>query len=203
MPSQTPPLKRLPVIFADLKLCPETQDTHSQYPHPSAIFHQTNVADFSQLQSLFSTALTTFNKVNIVVNGAASYEPPSSSFWNLPDVSTLARDDADARTSVGVYDTSAVSLIGPIRLAQIAIDYWVSNREVEGSLFWEGSIGAYVHMMQTPFYFASKAGLVSMVRCLGGLRRVFGVRNAAICPGPVKVSWEFVFGGGVCGLWTV
>ena len=52
-----------------------------------------------------------------------------------------------------------------------------------------GSIGAYVHMMQTPFYFASKAGLVSTVKSLPGLlRKVFGVRNAAICQGPVKVS---------------
>lgn len=49
-------------------------------------------------------------------------------------------------------------------------------------------IGAYVHIMQTSFYFAGVAGLVSMVTSLRLLRRLFGVRNPRICPGPVRVS---------------
>ena len=51
-----------------------------------------------------------------------------------------------------------------------------------------GDIGAYVHMMHTPFYFASKAGLMSMVTSLGLLRRLVGVRNAGICLGFARVS---------------
>lgn len=49
-------------------------------------------------------------------------------------------------------------------------------------------MGGYVHSMQTPLYFASKAAIVSMVKSLGGLKNLFGIRNAAVCPGAVGVS---------------
>ncbi|KAM5511905.1 hypothetical protein FOXYSP1_06705 [Fusarium oxysporum f. sp. phaseoli] len=46
-----------------------------------------------------------------------------------------------------------------------------------------GSMGGYMHSMQMPLYFASKAALLSMVKSLSGLKRALGVRNATICPG--------------------
>lgn len=81
-----------------------------------------------------------------------------------------------------------MNTIAPIRLAQIAIDYWLQNRDIQGNLLWIASLGGYVHSMHTPLYFASKAAIVSMVKSLGGLKKEFGIRNAAVCPGAVYVS---------------
>lgn len=135
---------------------------------------------------MWATALETFPQVDIVCNGAGVYEPPSSCFWNAPGVSPLAQDPVDAK--VGQYKTFAVNTTGPIRLVQIAIDYWLQNRNIEGNLLWIASLGGYVHSMHTPMYFASKAAIVSMVKSLGGLRKELGIRNAAVCPGAVYVS---------------
>ncbi|KAI1342879.1 hypothetical protein F5Y15DRAFT_428846 [Xylariaceae sp. FL0016] len=176
------------VMLADLRLRPEAEATVQKYPHPpqtagapSAIYQPTDTGDWSQLSALFAAALRAFGRVDIVVNGAGIYEPPSSTFWHAPGVSPLAIDDPDAR--IGQYQTFAVNTTGPIRLAQIAIDYWLENREVAGSLLWLASVGGYVHSMQSPMYFASKAAIVSFVRSLAALRKMLGIRNSALCPG--------------------
>ncbi|KAI8292064.1 3-beta-hydroxycholanate 3-dehydrogenase (NAD(+)) 2 [Colletotrichum sp. SAR 10_99] len=125
-----------------------------------AIFHKTDLVDWSQINSLWETALETFPQVDIICNGAGLYEPPSSSFWTLPGVSPLAKDDANAK--IGQYQTFSVNTIAPIRLAQIAVDYWLQNRHIKGNMIWVASIGAYVHSVHTPMYFASKAAAISM-----------------------------------------
>lgn len=118
------------VVLADLRLRPEAEELVAKYPHDpsstpstaSAVFHKTDVADWAQLQSLFTFAVETYGKVDIVVNGAGLFEPPSSSFWLSPGISKLAVDKADCNP--GVYQTFAVNTMAPIRLAQIAVDYW-------------------------------------------------------------------------------
>ncbi|KAF1357103.1 hypothetical protein BDV97DRAFT_24813 [Delphinella strobiligena] len=80
--------------------------------------------------------------------------------------------------------------MAPIRLSQIAVDYWFRHPDAEmnfdGNLVWMASVCGYVHLMQSPLYFSSKAAIISMAKCLSPLRRMFGIRNAAVCPGPVK-----------------
>ncbi|RBR09657.1 uncharacterized protein FIESC28_09769 [Fusarium coffeatum] len=178
------------VVVADLRLRPEAEATMSQHPHPSsdpskpsAIFCPTDISDWTQISSLWATALETFPRIDIVVSCAGVYEPPSSSFWNPPGISPLAEDPEDAK--VGQYKSFAINTIGPIRLSQIAIDYWQQNPDVQGNLLFVASMGGYMHSMQTPLYFASKAALVSMVKSLGGLKTALGIRNAAVCPGAV------------------
>jgi NAD(P)-dependent dehydrogenase (short-subunit alcohol dehydrogenase family) len=179
------------VAVADVRLRPEAEETIKEFSHPpsdgkpSAIFCQTDISDWAQISALWKIALEKFGRINIVVNSAGVYEPPSSSFWNPPGISPLAEDPEDAQ--VGQYKTFAINTIGPIRLAQIAIDYWQQHPEVQGNLLFVASMGGYMHSMQTPLYFASKAALVSMVKSLSGLKRALGVRNAAICPGPAHV----------------
>lgn len=178
-------------MIADLKLRPEAEELISKYPQSSdkpvfAKFQQTDVSDWTQLTTLWQTALKTFPQIDVLVNGAGLYEPPSSTFWNPPGVSALSQDAADQTR--GVYQTFAVNTMGPIRLAQIAVDYWMANRQVEGNLLWVASVGGYVHSIQTPLYFASKAAIISMVKSLGGLKKIAGIRNAAVCPGTVSVS---------------
>ncbi len=178
-------------MIADLRLRPEAEETIKKYPHPpeagkpSAVFHQTDVADWSQLNSLWEATLKAFGRIDIVVNGAGVFEPPSSAFWNPPGVSPLSKDPADAQ--VGAYKIFGANTLGPIRLAQIAIDYWLQNRDVKGNLLWMASMGAYVHSIQTPLYFASKAAVVSVVKSLQGLKQLVGIRNSVVCPGPTRV----------------
>lgn len=120
------------VVLADLRLRPEAEELVAQHPHArsidkvnkraSAVFIKTDVVDWAQLRKLFDGAVETFGRVDIVVNGAGLFEPPSSSFWFNPDYSSLAVDSPDCNP--GVYQTFAVNTMSPIRLAQIAIDYW-------------------------------------------------------------------------------
>lgn len=120
------------VVLSDLCLRPEAEELVAQYPHapsstkdtgkPSAVFIKTDVVDWAQLRALFDGAVEKFGRVDVVVNGAGVFEPPASSFWHNPDHSALAEDSADCNP--GVYKSFAVNTMAPIRLAQIAVDYW-------------------------------------------------------------------------------
>ncbi|KAK2023300.1 NAD(P)-binding protein [Colletotrichum zoysiae] len=176
---------------SDLALRPEAEATIAKYPHPSspdgspsAAFHKTDVTNWAQLSSLWEATLKTFGRVDILVNNAGIFEPPWSAFWNPPGISPAAKDQADAE--IGSYHIFNVNTIAPIRLAQIAIDYWLQNREIKGNLLWVSSMGAYIHSIQTPFYFASKAAILSVVKSLQGLKQLVGIRNSVICPGPTR-----------------
>ncbi|KAF4126165.1 Short-chain dehydrogenase [Geosmithia morbida] len=179
------------IVIADIRLTPEAQALVEKWTSPeagpdtvTAFYQKTDMADWAQIKTLWEVSLAHFGVVDIVVSGAGLYEPPSSSFWYPPGKSPLAQDAID--TNPGVYRSFAVNTMGPIRLAQFAIDYWLDNRDtVKGNLVWIASLGAYVHSFQTPMYFASKAAIVSFVRSLGCLRKRFGIRNSALCPGLV------------------
>ncbi|KAF5688804.1 secretory lipase [Fusarium circinatum] len=176
------------VVIADLKLRPEAEDlvnkwATTQGDKPTVHFHKTDVSDWAQLSSLWDAALEKLGQIGIVCNGAGIYESPSSTFWNPPGISSQSEDKADG--SPGVYKTFAVNALGPIRLAQIAMDYWLQNRNVQGNLLWVASCGGYLHSLQTPLYFASKAAIVSFVKSLSTVHKRFGIRNVAVCPGAV------------------
>lgn len=47
-----------------------------------------------------------FPRINLLVNGAGLYEPPSSNFWELPGVSPLAKDAVDARVASTILSQS-------------------------------------------------------------------------------------------------
>ncbi|KAK2613416.1 hypothetical protein N8I77_000333 [Diaporthe amygdali] len=182
------------VILADLKLRPEAEEVLSQYTNkaagkPSAVFHKVDLADWAQISSLWNTALQTFPQIDIVCNGAGIYEPPETSFWNPPGISPLAQDREDANP--GQYKSFAVNTAAPIRMAQIAIDYWLQNRHIQGNLLWVASLGGYVHNIQAPIYFATKAAIVSFVKSLSVLKKQLGIRNAAVCPGTVHTPIFF------------
>ncbi|KAI1335252.1 NAD(P)-binding protein [Xylariaceae sp. FL0016] len=163
------------VMMADIRLRPEAETLLSKYPRSgpvSAIFQPTDAS------------LKAFGQVNIVCNGAGIYEAPSSTFWNSPGISPLAKDDPEGNP--GVYQTFAVHTLGPIRLAQLAVDYWLEHREVQGSLFFIASAAAYHHSIHVPLYYASKAAILSFSTSLKHLRLATGIRVATLCPGIVR-----------------
>lgn len=181
-------------MVADLRLRPEAEAAYKQFPHPppagaavSVVFQKADMRDWAQLSVMFEAAVQTFGRVDILVNCAGVFEPPESSFWHPPG-SGPARDPKDA--CPGQYDIFAINTVAPIRLAQIAIDYWLQHKEIQGNLLWMSSMGGYVHSLMFPLYFSSKAAVVSMVKSLGRLKELFGIRNSAVCPGP---TWTPIF----------
>lgn len=186
------------VVLADLKLGQEAERTLAEHPHPvptpglpTAVFLATDVSNWAHLTALWDNTIKEFGRVDIVACVAGIYEPPSSNFWRPPGISPESLDLADA--SIGQYMTFAVNQVAPIRLAQIALDYWTQNRDIQGNYLAVGSMASYLHSIETPLYMASKAALVSFVKSLGAVRDLFGIRMAALCPGPVYVCLPVLF----------
>jgi NAD(P)-dependent dehydrogenase (short-subunit alcohol dehydrogenase family) len=151
-------------------------------------FHKTDVTSWAHLSALWNKALSLFPRVDIVVPGAGIYDPPTSSFWYPPGVEgSPSKDAADAET--GTYATISVNLIHPIRLAQLAIGYWTTNK-LSGSILFVGSVAGNIAGISTPFYYSSKAGLHNFVRSLKGLREKLGIRVMCIAPSIARVSSE-------------
>lgn len=172
------------VMMADDRLQPEAKaildkwSPHGGEKRPAAHYHRVDISDWAQVSALWHATLDKFEHVDIVVNGAGVYESP-----NAHGLSTLGSDDPDANP--GVYKTFAVNTMGPIRLAQIAIDYWLEQRNVQGNLLWIASLGKYPHATPTPMYFASRSALASFVRSLASAQNDRGITNAAIVPGAI------------------
>ncbi|KAK8025291.1 short chain dehydrogenase reductase [Apiospora arundinis] len=153
------------VVFADLALRAEAEATIQRFPHPppvdgrtSALYHRMDQSDWSEIQGT---------------------ETPSSSFWHAPSASIFSEDDPNG--SPGNYKTLAVNLLGPIRFAQVAIDYWLRNK-IPGNLLFISSLSVYLPSIGTPLYNASKGGLVSFAQSLAQMRQRLGVRVAVMCP---------------------
>lgn len=73
-------LKGCNVVFADLALRPEAKevvDAHSA-GSPRAVFQQTDVRSWTQLNRMFDVCIKEFGGVDIVCPGAGVYEPVST-----------------------------------------------------------------------------------------------------------------------------
>ncbi|KAI8152219.1 hypothetical protein K4K49_010446 [Colletotrichum sp. SAR 10_70] len=173
------------VIFADIALRPEAEGLIAKYPHPStnespsAVYHKMDQSNWAEVSETWEFALKTFGRVDLLCPGAGIWEPPTSSFWDLPGVSPLAQDDPNA--TPGVYNIFAVNAMGPIRFAQIAIDYWLQNK-IAGNLIFVSSLSAYLPTIGTPLYNATKGALNSFTLSLAQMRARLGIRVASMCP---------------------
>ena len=69
--------KKCNVIFADITLRPEAREVLHQYANrtPRAVFQETDVTEWPQLERLFRVADATFGGVDIVCPGAGVAEP--------------------------------------------------------------------------------------------------------------------------------
>ncbi|KAF4826191.1 Diacetyl reductase [Colletotrichum tropicale] len=173
------------VIFADIALRPEAEELIAKYPHPSkdespsAVYHKMDQSNWAQVSETWEFALKTFGRVDLLCPGAGIWEPPTSAFWDLPGVSPLAQDDPNA--TPGVYNIFAVNAMGPIRFAQIAIDYWLQNK-IAGNLIFVSSLSAYLPTIGTPLYNATKGALNSFTLSLAQMKARLGIRVASMCP---------------------
>ncbi|KAI8222235.1 putative oxidoreductase [Colletotrichum sp. SAR 10_86] len=173
------------VIFADIALRPEAKELIAKYPHPSkdespsAVYRKMDQSNWAEVSETWELALKTFGRVDLLCPGAGIWEPPTSAFWDLPGVSPLAQDDPNA--TPGVYNIFAVNAMGPIRFAQIAIDYWLQNK-IAGNLIFVSSLSAYLPTIGTPLYNATKGALNSFTLSLAQMKARLGIRVASMCP---------------------
>lgn len=179
------------VIAGDLALRPEAEAVAKAYPYPatedkaSFIFHRTDVTSFKDLDALWQHAVATFPSIDLVVPGAGVYEPESSSFWFPPGVEGSPSTDA---LESNMYATFGVNLFHPIRLSQLALAHWTSNK-TKGTILFLGSIAGYTATVGTPYYYSSKHGLHGFVRSLAPLQGRLGIRVACVAPGATRVHF--------------
>ncbi|KAH7134415.1 hypothetical protein EDB81DRAFT_949731 [Dactylonectria macrodidyma] len=173
------------VIFADIALRPEAEATVAKFPHPptdgapSAVFRHVDQSNWSHISTTWAFALEIFGRVDLLCPGAGIWEPPNSNFWNPPGISALSEDNPEA--AIGVYKIFAVNAMGPIRFAQIALDYWMQNK-IAGNLLFVSSLSAYLPTIGTPLYNSTKGALTSFTLSLGQMKARLGIRVATICP---------------------
>ncbi|KAL8857669.1 MAG: hypothetical protein Q9178_005834 [Gyalolechia marmorata] len=147
------------VVFADLALRPEAKQIVAAHSSPSraagrAVFQQTDVREWPQLERMFHTATKEFGGADIVCPGAGVYEPvllpylcfatpfhlsvlnctepkfqqPFSSFWYPPGSS--ASRDLPGSSRYALLD---INLTHPIRTTQLGIAHFLSNRSRSSS----------------------------------------------------------------------
>ncbi|KAK2927666.1 Short-chain dehydrogenase/reductase SDR [Fusarium oxysporum f. sp. vasinfectum] len=121
------------VVLADLALRPEAQKLLQEHQkdtkpdsHGIAVFQETDVRDWLQLERMFTTAQQHFGLIDIVCPGAGVYEPPFSNFWHPPGTSA-SRDTVDG----GRYALLDINLIHPIRSSQLAISHFLNAKDRE------------------------------------------------------------------------
>ena len=156
------------VVFADLTLRPEAQETISQYSSNEstkarAIFHKTDVTDWTNLTSLFLVTEQTFCHASIVVPGAGVYEPSFSNFWLPPGISQSKDTPTGHR-----YASIDINITHPIRLTQLAISHFLKHN-IPGVVVHISSIAAQRPHLPCPIYVAAKHAISGFVRSLAQL----------------------------------
>ncbi|KAL9012891.1 MAG: hypothetical protein Q9173_002381 [Seirophora scorigena] len=182
------------VLFADLALRPEAKevvDAHSSSRSSArAVFQETDVREWPQLERMFNVASKEFGTVDIVCPGAGVYEPPFSSFWHPPGASPLSRDLPDSSR----YASLDINLLHPIRTTQLAITHFLSREPPPSfasqlptyNIIHISSIAAQASPLLAPLYNASKHGLSGFVRTLAPLDNpTHRIRVTAVAPGVI------------------
>ncbi|KAL8899368.1 MAG: hypothetical protein Q9207_006237 [Kuettlingeria erythrocarpa] len=173
--------KQCNVLFADLALRPEAKelvDAHSSASHSPAraVFQETDVREWPQLERMFHTAIKEFGGVDI----------PWSSFWHPPS-SALSRDSPTSSR----YASLDILLLHPIRTTQLAIAHFLSRSDSHSSsgpfsIIHISSIAAQLSPLLAPLYNASKHGLSGFVRTLAPLDNAEQrIRVTAVAPGVI------------------
>ncbi|KAG9258441.1 uncharacterized protein F5Z01DRAFT_632519 [Emericellopsis atlantica] len=186
------------VVFADLSLRPEAQavvDKYSSSSSPRAVFVQTDVTSWPDLERMFQAALVEFGDYDIVCPGAGVYEPHWSNFW-IPPGAAASRD----HPASGRYALLDINLSHPIRTSQIAISNWLYPRRLEATklatpekaspqnpkkIIHIASVASQIPVFRAPLYGASKFAIAGFVRSIAPIE-TYGITVNAVAPGVVK-----------------
>ncbi|PGH04928.1 3-hydroxybutyrate dehydrogenase [Blastomyces parvus] len=168
-------------LLADLALRPEAQAIVDQYSasSPRAVFQQTDVTEWSQLEKMFEVAEKEFGEIDIVCPGAGIFEPSFSNFWHPPG----SPESRDSRLG-SRYSVLDINLTHPIRTTQLAMSRFANSKSPK-SIVHVSSIAGQGPSPVTPIYSATKHAINGFVRSLAILDRI-GIRVSAVAPGYVK-----------------
>ncbi|OJJ48403.1 hypothetical protein ASPZODRAFT_62637 [Penicilliopsis zonata CBS 506.65] len=173
------------VLIADLGLRPEAQAVVDKYSSglPRAIFQQTDVIEWPQLEKMFEVAEQEFGEVDIVCPGAGIYEPHWSNFWRPPGTP----QSKDPRAG-GRYAVLDINLTHPIRTTQLAISHFLARNKSKTPkhIVHVSSIAGQTPAFNTPMYVATKHAINGLVRALSNLDKECGIRVTAVAPGLIK-----------------
>lgn len=177
------------VLIADLALRPEAQKLLEQYPAaPKAIFQETDVTVWPQLERMFAVATREFGTVDIVCPGAGIYDPHWTNFWHPPG-SPESRDAPDG----GRYATLDINVTHPIRTTQLAISSFLNPEHGPKAsptnpkrVIIVSSIAGQNANLNTPIYVAAKHAMNGFVRSLAALEDRLGIRVNGVAPGVIK-----------------
>ncbi|KAF2124218.1 putative short chain dehydrogenase/ reductase [Dothidotthia symphoricarpi CBS 119687] len=180
------------VLIADLSLRPEAKALLSQYSdQPRAVFLETDVTNWPQLERMFSVCTQEFGEVDIVCPGAGIYDPHWSNFWHPPGVpGGESRDTADG----GRYATLDINITHPIRATQLAIRHFLNPPPEKAKVSVDkpkrvviiSSVAGQISNLHTPLYNAAKHAMNGFIRSLGPLDAKFGIRVNGVAPGIIK-----------------
>lgn len=141
-----------------------------RHSFPKVIFHQTDVSDWEQLESLFDVCEKELGDVpDIVVPGAGLYEPSTNSFWG----------DSDQASHYKIFD---INILHPIKTTRIAIRRLRATHK-PGVIVHLSSITAQIPTVVNPLYSVSKQAISQFVRCMAPLEDLAGIRVVAVAPG--------------------
>jgi NAD(P)-dependent dehydrogenase (short-subunit alcohol dehydrogenase family) len=135
------------------------------------LFVHTEVTDKDQVDRLFATAKETYGSVDVAFNNAGI---------SPPDDDSILDTDLDAWRRVQEVNLTSVYLC-----CKAALPYMLEQHR--GSIINTASFVAVMGAATSQIsYSASKGGVLSMSRELGGQFAREGVRVNALCPGPVN-----------------
>jgi NAD(P)-dependent dehydrogenase (short-subunit alcohol dehydrogenase family) len=178
------------VLLADLTLRPEASALLAQYAtSPRAVFCQTDVSEWPQLERMFARAIREFGAVDIVCPGAGIYDPHWSNFWHAPGTAK-SKDGAEG----GRYKSLDVNVAHPIRATQLAISHFLNPAPGAARaspanpkrVVLISSIAGQVSNLNTPLYVAGKHAINGFIRSLAALEERFGIRVNGVAPGVIK-----------------
>ena len=152
-------------MLADLAPRPEARLWVRRYStgYPRAIFKQTDVALWTELEAMFATALEHSGGVDILCPGAGVYEPTFSNFWYPPGRSPSR--DSPKGNHYKVFD---INLTHPIRTTQLSISHFLSASPPSSpsnpkTIVHVASVAGEGADLKTPLYHTSKYAIIGFV----------------------------------------
>lgn len=171
------------VLIADIALtsnCETFLNSHKDEAH----YFKTDVTSWTDLSNLFTHAHKVLGGIDLVCPNAGIFEMPSSNFW-YPPGSKEAKDTLEESR----YKVLDVNITHPIRLTQMAIEYFMREGK-EGHVLLVSSIAAQQPTFVKPMYSASKAAISSFTHSMAGLATpphgIPKIMVNAVAPGMVR-----------------
>jgi NAD(P)-dependent dehydrogenase (short-subunit alcohol dehydrogenase family) len=161
------------VLIGDLRIHASAKEwikKVQRHSSPKVVFHQTDVADWKELDGLFDVCEKELGDApDIVIPAAGLYEPSTNTFWG----------DTDEGSHYKIFD---INILHPIKISRIAIRRFRAAHK-PGVIVHLSSITAQIPSAVNPLYSVSKQAISQFVRCMAPLEDLAGIRVVAVAPG--------------------